>query len=182
MALAKFKRFLINNKYLILILCVFSVIYISISLVNHYLFRTAALDLGITNQIIYNISHFHAPISTLYTENIEIHFLGDHFSPIFYLLAPFEYVFGSYTLLIIQIVSVLFGAIGVYKYAIYKNPSEFFKYLHLVHFLGIWGIFSALAYDFHANVIAAMLAPWLFYFYEKRENKKFLLIFILMLL
>lgn len=182
MALAKFKRFLTNNKYLILILCVFSVICISISLVNHYLFRTAALDLGITNQIIYNISHFHAPISTLYTENIEIHFLGDHFSPIFYLFAPFEYLFGSYTLLIIQIVSVLFGGIGVYKYATYKNPGQFFKYFHLLHFLGIWGIFSALAYDFHTNVFAAMLAPWLFYFYEKRENKKFLLIFILMLL
>ncbi|MFC7666756.1 DUF2079 domain-containing protein [Hymenobacter humi] len=36
----------------------------------------------------------------------------------------------------------------------------------LVLFLSTWGIYSALAFDYHDNVVAAMLLPWLFYWLE----------------
>jgi uncharacterized membrane protein len=39
-------------------------------------------------------------------------------------------------------------------------------------FYSFWGIFSALAFDFHDNVIGAMAVPWMFYYVDSRQFKK----------
>jgi uncharacterized membrane protein len=52
----------------------------------------------------------------------------------------------------------------------------------LVFFLSQWAIFSALSFDFHNNVIAAMLVPWLYLYFLKQQKLKFLLVIILLLL
>lgn len=53
--------------------------------------------------------------------------------------------------------------------------------LLLVQFFSIWGIYSALSFDFHNSVIGAMLVPALFYHIEKRDIKASALIFMLFL-
>ncbi|HSZ25037.1 MAG TPA: DUF2079 domain-containing protein, partial [Cytophagaceae bacterium] len=52
----------------------------------------------------------------------------------------------------------------------------------LVHFFSIWGIFSALSFDFHNNVVAAMLVPWFIYFHELKNKKMLFLFFFLILI
>jgi len=171
-----------RNTLLAGIFIVFCAIYCSISLVNHYLFRSSALDLGMFNHALYNFSHFTKNYFTLDIGGAEVNYFGDHFSPITLLFTPFYFVFGSYTLLIIQILAILFGALGIYKYAQLHNRGVLIPYIILIQFFSIWGIYSALSFDFHNNVIAAMLLPWLVYFYEKQEKKKVLVFFILMLI
>ena len=34
-------------------------------------------------------------------------------------------------------------------------------------FWACWGIWAALAFDYHDNVIAAVLLPWLLYWFER---------------
>ncbi|WP_018342950.1 DUF2079 domain-containing protein [Cytophaga aurantiaca] len=169
-------------KILVAIILFFAIVYSSISLVNHYCFRTYALDLGMFNQAIYSFSHFKMNYFTLDISGAEINYFGDHFSPITILLSPFYYIFGSYTLLIIQIAAILFGGYGIYKYASLSHPNSYLPLLLTVHFFSIWGIYSALSYDFHTNVLAAMFIPWLVYFYEKENKKYFLIVFVLILL
>jgi uncharacterized membrane protein len=172
----------ISIKLLTAIIVFFAIIYSSISLVNHYQFRTYALDLGMFNQALYHFSHFKMNYFTLDISGAEINYLGDHFSPITILLSPFYYLFGSYTLLIIQIIAVLSGGYGIYKYASLYHKDSFIPLLLVVHFFSIWGIYSALSYDFHTNVLAAMLVPWLIYFYTTENKKGFLVMFFLMIL
>lgn len=50
-----------------------------------------------------------------------------------------------------------------------------------VHFFTIWGIYSALEFDFHNNVIAAMLVPWLWlYLSQKRKIPAFLVLTVIL--
>jgi uncharacterized membrane protein len=122
-----------NRKQKIITISVFilfAIIYSSISLVNHYYFRTAALDLGLYNNAIYNFANFSMPKYTLGTSGVEQPFLATHFSLITILYAPFYYIFGSYTLLIIQIFSILFAGYYIYVFTEREREKERKKFNH----------------------------------------------------
>jgi len=149
---------------------VFTLIFCLISLVNHYHFRTYALDLGMYNQAVNSFAHFKQAVFTLGIDGREVPFLGTHFSLITILYSPLYYVFGSYTLLIIQIAAILSGGLAIYKYSrdLFANDPVI-PLVILFQFFSIWGIYSALAFDYHDNVLGAMLVPWLIWFIEKRK-------------
>lgn len=155
----------------------FALIFCSISLVNHYFLRTYSLDLGVFNHALYSFSHFKMNYFTLNLNGEAVHYFGDHFSPITILLAPLYYLGGSYTLLVVQIAFILLGGLGIYKYVSLHHSNTYIPIIVLIQFFGSWGIYSALSYDFHTNVIGAMLVPWLIYYYEKLNTKAFLLVF-----
>lgn len=164
----------------ILILVIFAGIFSSISLINHHQFRTYALDLGMFNQAVFAISKFNAPIFSLGLEGTQTAFLATHFSPITYLYVPFVYVFGTYGLLVVQIASILFGGFGIYKYSKNKfSDGSLIPLIVLIYFFSIWGIYSALSFDFHNNVIGAMLVIWLIYFIEVRKLLQASIFFVL---
>ncbi len=171
-----------RTSILIAVFSFFCLVYCAESLINHYLYRTFALDLGMFNQALYSISHGLQPLFTLDTKGTETHFLATHFSPITFLFAPLYYLFGSYTLLIVQITFILMGGLGIYKIAQLKlaHLSPALWLLAPAHFFCCWGIYSALAFDFHNNVIGAMIAPWFIYFFCKRNKKLMLITAILM--
>ncbi|MBI2723121.1 MAG: DUF2079 domain-containing protein [Bacteroidetes bacterium] len=142
-----------------------------ISLVNHYNYRTAAFDLGIYTNSLYEYSHYfnnHHPFGYYSVTN----FLGDHFSLYTMILSPLSFLFGSYTLLFVQIASIVIGGLGVYKIVSKWFPGSFLAETALFHFLAFYGVFSALAADYHDNVVAAMIVPWfLYYVFEKRFSR-----------
>lgn len=178
------KNWLKQNWVASSILLLFFFVYAAISFVNHYHFRTSALDLGVFNHTMHSYSHGKINHFTLDLMNAGANYgcLSDHFSPIMFLFVPFYFVFGSYTLLLIQIIFILLGALGCYKVAQLKLPNFKRHYLFLLFFLGQWGIISALSFDFHTNVLAACLVPWFFYYYFKKNKGKTILIFTLILI
>lgn len=153
------------EKYLIVF--AFAVIYSLISLVNHYLFRTYALDLGLYSNALYDYSHFQWNDSTTFKPEPQ-NLMGDHFDFYLMLISPFVWIFGSYTLLIFQIVSVLSGGLGVYRYF---RDNRVLATLAMLFFYSFFGVFIALSYDFHNSVVVAMLVPWLFVFTKERKMK-----------
>ncbi len=175
--LAHFK----NHRLAWMITVIYGTVFCLISLVNHYNFRTYGLDLGIYTHGIYSYSHLNWHTFTLGLEGQPFNHLGNHFSPIVMLLSPFYYLFGTYTLLILQIAAILFGGWGVYRYA-QERLTGIQPELILMLFFSMWGIYSALAYDWHANVMAAMLVPWFILFFEREDWKKAILMFILVLI
>ncbi len=176
------KKWFSENKLASSTLLLFGLIYCSISLVNHYNFRTAALDLGMFNHALYSFSHGKMNHFTMDLEAFGPNYFADHFSPITILYVPFYYIFGSWTLLLIQIAAILFGAWGTYKVAQLKLQFTHKPVFILVIFLAQWAIISALSFDFHNNVIAAMFVPWLYYHYLKKERAKVILFFVMMLM
>jgi uncharacterized membrane protein len=164
-----------------LITVIYGVFFCLISLVNHYNFRTYGLDLGIYTHGIYSYAHFSWHTFTLGLEGQPFNHLGNHFSPIVALFSPLYYIFGTYTLLIVQIAALLFGGWGVYRFA-KERMHGIQPELIMILFFSMWGIYSALAYDWHANVIAAMLVPWFILFFEREDWKKAIVMFVLVLL
>jgi uncharacterized membrane protein len=173
-----------TQKYLrikLAVIAFFFFLFSSVSIVNHYLFRTAAYDLGIYNNVIYSYAHFelnHTPI-----QHPEVfHILSDHFEPVLFLFSPLYWIFGTYTLLWVQIVLIIAGGIGMMKFVRVYTGNEKLAVLALAHFYTIWGIYSALAFDFHNNITAAMMVPWLLYFFQLGNRRGAVLFFILMLI
>ncbi|MCB9232054.1 MAG: DUF2079 domain-containing protein [Bacteroidia bacterium] len=155
-------------------------VYASISLVNHYLFRTHAYDLGWYNKVFFDYSHFRlCDFSLGYWRTALTCPLGDHFEPILLLLAPLRLLFGSWTAILLQIAAILFGAYGAYRFVEERSGNSWLPLLAMLQFGLIWGNFGALSFDYHNNVLAAMLLPWFLHHFLAGRWKKSLIYFIL---
>ena len=149
---------------------VFTALYSLISLLNHYLVRTETLDLGVFNNAIWDYSHF----KFNYGECLNKHrnnFLHDHFDLYLIMFSPLSHIFRSYTLLVVQIAAVVFGGLGVYRIAIKLHDDRWIASLAMIVFYSFFGVYGAIAFDYHSNVIAAMILPWFFYFLIQRKWK-----------
>jgi uncharacterized membrane protein len=107
---------------------------------RHLALRTHAFDLGQYLQIVWSIAQGHGPASTLvptYVIPDRMHAWGDHFSPIFYALAPLMWIApGAISLLLAQTVALAAGAIALFAFArdrIGPGPATAFSLLYLVN-------------------------------------------------
>ena len=144
------------------------VVYTLISLVNHYLFKTYALDLGLYTHALYDYAHFRAADCSMF-KPLPQSLLSDHFDLYLMILSPLVYVFGSYTLLLVQIAATLLGGWGVYKLISLYTDDNWLPILASVTFFFSFGIIHAIAFDYHSNVLTAMMFPWLLYFLKQRK-------------
>ncbi len=174
----------INPRWLVIgIILFFGAVYCSISLYNHYNFRTFAFDLGIKNQVLWDYAHGRMNYNTIMPElGGKVNVLANHFEPILFLFAPLYYIFGSYTLLIVQIGFILLGGYGAYKYIAEISGDRVFAALGMAMFYATWGIFGALSFDFHTNVLAAVIVPWLFFAIQRKKPLLWILVLLLILL
>jgi uncharacterized membrane protein len=167
--------------HLFILLVVLVGFYASISFVNHYLLRTYALDLGMFNQALYSFSKGEMNYFTLDMAGNSPIYFADHFSPLTFFYVPFYYLFGNWTLLIIQLFSIIMAGLAVYKIAMLKLNHHLLALFCVIIFSFNWGIVSALAYDFHNNVVATMLLPWVYLWYLK-DKKTLVIIGVLLIL
>lgn len=158
----------------------FLVLYAVISLVNHYLFRTYALDLGLYTNTLYDYAHFQWNDSLVFRSEPE-NLLADHFDLYLPILSPLGFVFGSYTLLIVQIVALIFGGLGVYRFASVKLSNNSLALFGAARFFLFFGIFSSLSFDYHSIVVGSCLIPWLFIGVEKKSLSQTLIWGVLIL-
>jgi uncharacterized membrane protein len=170
-----------RNWRLTIILLGYVLIFGSITFVNHYLLRTYGWDLGINNNAIYDYAHFRwndCMIMQPAFENV----LSDHFSLYPLLVSPLYWVFGSWTMLVFQYCAVLFGGIGVFRFVKNKSQEKFLPELAMAFFFSFYGVYSALGFDYHDNVIGAMMVPWLFLYVDKQKWNKVFLFTVLLLI
>ena len=95
--------------------------------------------------------------------------LSDHFDLYLMLLSPLVYVFGTYTLLIVQIAAVLLGGWGVYKLIGLYTDDDGMPLLAMAAFLFSFGVIHPFAFDYHSNVLTAMMLPWMLYFLKQKS-------------
>ena len=98
-----------------------------IVLTRHRALRTHALDLGQYVQTIWSIAHGDGPACTIipeYVTTVRMNAFGDHFSPIFYALAPFVRLLPDTSVpLLIQTFALALGAVAVFAYARRRIPG-----------------------------------------------------------
>jgi uncharacterized membrane protein len=144
---------------LLLVLAIFAMLYALIFVPNHLLFRTYALDLGLYSHASITYAHCRLADCMLFLGNHQS-LLADHFDLHLLLWAPFTWLFGQWTLLIVQWVAVLLGGIGMWRWLQALGASSANAICGLVHFCAFFGVISALTSDFHSNVVATMALPW----------------------
>lgn len=172
--LLRFKRtlihFEINNftkKSVIIFVLAATLIYVgSLVVLRYYLFRTPTFDFGIFSQMYYYMKETGLPYTTCERGYYLSHF-AVHISPVFYLILPIYMIFPSpVTLIIVQLLIVMSGAVPVYLMCKNKKHSNFFVMGLVVLFLLYPTMRSGLFYDFHENKFLPPLLLWLLYFLD----------------
>ncbi len=158
----------------------FFIVYGLVNIVNHYLFRTNAFDLGYYNKALYDFSKFNFFDFSLSGKLMNSIF-ADHFCPSLMLFTPLRFLFGSYTLLIVQNLAIVAGAFGAYFYIKERTENYWLPFFTFLQFGMMYPIFSSLSFDFHDSVIAAMALPWLLLFFSKNNFKAVLILLLFIL-
>ncbi len=167
-----------KNITLASVFTVAGVLYCLISLVNHFLFKTYALDLGLYTHAMYDYVHFRIDDCSMF-KDVPQRVLSDHFDLYLVLFSPLIYLFGTYTLLVIQIVAVLLGGWGVYKLIGLYTDDDWMPLFASAAFLFSFGVIQPFGFDYHSNVVTAMLLPWLLY-YIKQERYGMATLFVVL--
>lgn len=172
--------FLRNHWPPLLVLTVFAVLYALIFVPNHLLFRTYALDLGLYTHAACTYAHRRMADCMLFIGSHQP-LLADHFDLHLMLWAPLTWVFGQWTLLLVQWAATLMGAWGMYRWLRALGASKLLATLGLVQFCAFFGIISAFTADFHSNVVATMALPWYgLAMHRKRSRATWLLLFFML--
>ena len=157
-----------NKIALVAVFTIAGVVYCLISLVNHYLFKTYALDLGLYTHAMYEYAHFRMADCSMF-KSIQVSLLSDHFDLYLMILSPLVYVFGTYTLLIVQIAAALLGGWGIYKLIGLYTDDDWLPILATATFFFSFGIIQPFGFDYHSNVLTSMMFPWLLYFLKQKK-------------
>lgn len=132
---------------------VFAVAYSAYGLVRHRHFGSSAFDMGIFDQVVWHLSRFEAPASSVGGyPNI----FGDHFHPVIALWAPLYWVLPSpSTLIVAQAVLFAAACVPVFLYARHRLTAG--PALALTGAYGLfWGIQRAMAFDVHEYAFAPL--------------------------
>ncbi|MFA4930970.1 MAG: DUF2079 domain-containing protein [Patescibacteria group bacterium] len=157
----------------------FFIVYGLFSLIPHWKLTTHAYDLGIFNQALYQYAHGVIAPNTI--RDVPI-LMADHFELVLWLLSPLFWLFGSYTLLLVQIIMVLVGGAGIFALVGDKSKNNTMSLLAVGSFFVYFSIFDALSFDYHNDVVGYMLLPWLFWMVERKKWLGYYLIMALMLI
>ncbi len=171
----------------------FLVLYASISWTNHFVFRTYALDLGAYTNALWDYAHFQFNDSLAFKAEPE-NLLSDHFDLYLPLFSPLSWIFGTYTLLVVQVGFVVWAGIMIKKLLLYRGLGEHLSLGGMWLFYLFFGIYSAISFDYHSNVIAACILPafilalhqkrlgvawlWLAFMIVGKENMSLWMIFV----
>ncbi|MGK5642279.1 DUF2079 domain-containing protein [Streptomyces sp. URMC 126] len=130
-------------------------LYATLSVTRHRRMLTLSWDLGIFEQAIRTYAHLQAPVADLKGPGANI--LGDHFSPITALVAPFYRLFpGPVTLLLVQAALFAVSAVPVVRLAAGKLGRARGLAIGIAYGFS-WGIQRAVDFDFHEIAFAMPL-------------------------
>jgi len=119
---------------------------------NHYNFRTYGYDAGYVLGMFENISQGNFLGTVYYSGEVP------HISYAVYILGlPFYWLGGIWGILAYQWLGIGMGAWGIYVYARQKIGK--LAWLSMLHYWGMWGVYSALAYDVIPKSWVLALSP-----------------------
>jgi uncharacterized membrane protein len=173
-----FKR----RRFLWLLVLLVAVLYSSLSILRHRHFTSGAYDLAIFDQVIWQYSQFHAPLSSVRSNLLTENLLGDHFHPILALLSPLYWFTDSVEALLIA--QALLFAIAIVPIFLFteKRLGKLAAYLFSLSYAMFWGIQRAVEFDFHEIAFAVPLVALSIYFIDEKRWRAYFICLVLLLL
>ena len=116
-----------------------------------------AFDLGIFQQAVWLMAHGEAPFVTVRGMNI----LGDHFTPILYLVAiPYRFWAHPFWLFLAQTVALAAGALPLYRLALRHIQKDWLAAIIAIGYLLHPALFTMLLFDFHPVLLSIPFVLW----------------------
>lgn len=176
----------LKEKGHILILVIFGLLYLVLACANHYFFRSFAQDYGTYNHQLWDNAHFIHNPNFIARWDKGVFFLQLHLYILFYALTPvywlLSWLSGTYTLLIVQSLFVVFGAYGVYLFIKEYTDKPWLALSSLLLYFLFLGRWTALTSDFNDYTYGTTLIPWFFLLnYRRQWAGAFVLMFLLWL-
>jgi len=167
-----------------LLILAYVVFFSWLAIMRHEAFRSAAMDLGYTDQVVWNTLHGRFMQFSTYEEApIDLplaqfrrtdHLLAFHVE---LLLAPISLLYLVYaspaTLLVLQVVIIGLGALPAFWLARKHTGSDFAGLAFAAVYLLAPALQGALLSDFHAVSLTASLLLFAFYFLDERRYALF---------
>lgn len=149
-----------------------------ISVFKHVFFETYAWDLGIFVQTLYLIANGFPLFSTIMNE----HFLGNHFSPTFFLLFPLSLInLEAIGLLVVQALWVSLGAYPLFLIAKHHLKHTLPATTMTVAYFLFLGLQHGVLREFHEITLAPTLFLFLYFFIIKERTRSFFITLALFL-
>ena len=166
-----------NHKKIAYFLGLIAAIYISLLKVKqHFVFQTTAYDLGIQANVAWNTLHGHFFHSSLQN----INYLGDHFSPIHFVLSPMYLLWeNAATLLILQSVGIGLASIALYLLTLEKVAQKWLAPVMAILFLFNPYLHRISTFDFHPIALAIPIFLWMLYCLEKGRRASVVILCLL---
>jgi len=168
-----------------LVMGLFGALFCTISVANHYYFRSTAFDYGPYNYALKDYAHFRITTCYMYKVFIgyDITFLQDHFSLFLMYLVPFYWLLnwltGTYTLLLIQTAFILWGAQATYKLVSLKTGDGWLGVGAVVYYFLLQGRNSSFDEDCNIIIMCACFVPVFLWYFESKKYVAAFIIFIL---
>ncbi len=154
------------------------------SVSNHLNYRSAAFDLGIFDQAVWQYAQFKLPYSSL-KQNL---LWADHFSPLLAIFAPLYWLWSNPIMLLVAQAAIVSLSILPFFWLCrwllpLSNKLGVLVYPPLVlSYVGFIGIQQAIGFDFHETTILVLPLMFLFYAYFTDKSKLFWGMVVLVLL
>ena len=175
-----------QKPIVLLSLIVFAFINLAIVLINHYSFRTVALDYAIYNFAFFDYAHLRISPCPAYIYPFPASFFQDHFSltllflsPLYWLMAP---IFGTYSLLILQWLFILAGSWATYKLIATKSGNYTYGLAAMIYYFLLLGRYTAYREDVNLAILGSSMIPVFLYFFETKRFYPATFSFIFLLL
>lgn len=142
---------------------------ISISVYRYLTFSAPNFDFGLFCNMFHNMKETGIPYATSERDMLLSHF-AVHFSPVYYLMLPFYFIFPSpITLAVLQVVIIYLGIIPLVLIARHIGLSKKAILAVSVIYAAYPAISSGCFYDLHENCFLVPFLLWTFYFFEKEK-------------
>jgi uncharacterized membrane protein len=116
-----------------------------------------AFDLGIFQQAVWLMAHGETPFVTVRGMNI----LGDHFTPILYLIAiPYRIWAHPFWLFLAQTFALAAGALPLYRMALRHTQKDWLAAVIAIGYLLHPALFTMLLFDFHPVLLSIPFVLW----------------------
>jgi hypothetical protein len=167
-----------------LVLVFFSLLNLFIVILDHYYFRTVALDFAVYNFAFFDYAHFRISPCPVYIFPFPATFLQDHFSLTLIFLSPFYWILGpitgTYTLLVLQWIFIVAGAAATYRLILLKSDRRL-ALTALVYYFVLFGRYSAYRADVNLAIIGSAMIPVFLYYFDLRKMWQSILCLVFLL-
>lgn len=137
--------------------------------IQHARFETYMFDLGVVDQVLWKISRFYAPISTVF--NFPPLLWNRHLDLTFFLLTPFYFIWSDARMyLLLEPAIIALGSLPIYLLA-RERLGKLLALATVFSYLFSLGVQFTLDFPGHGDVRVATFLAYLFYFLFKKNHR-----------